>query len=214
MPEGQLATTLISKLLGACGLPQIAKRLTKLYGVYEYILSVKKVEGAIPRELIISLLSALEVFNTFPASFPVSLTTIEKIAARAYREVKRDVFIRDLRRFQEKLPLIIKTYQEWFFQEFPGLSNKPSSLAFLPGFIIFARSFDRSLEAIRSPEALEEGLVAYYISLGKALPDTHLRESLGDAVVVKSFVTRLCEDFKSYQKKPFNFSPPVIKEMK
>lgn len=112
LPDGKLATTLISELLSACGLPQIAKRICKLYGVYEYILSVKRVGNAIPLEVLSFLTESLSMFNTVPASFPRETKIIEKMMTKALLEVKRDVYIRDLRKFQEKLPLIMKTYQE------------------------------------------------------------------------------------------------------
>jgi hypothetical protein len=214
LPEGKLAATLISELLGACKLPQIAKRVCKLYGVYEYVLSARKVGGAISKDLLLLLTEGLMMFNTVPAVFPKDPKVIEKMTSRALKEAQRDVYVRDLRKFQEKLPSIMETYQEWFFEEFPGLRSKPGSLAFLPGFIVFARAFDRSLEAIRSPESLEEGLVAHYVSLGKALPDKHLRANLGDAIVVKTFVSKMSSILKEYLHSPTVYlTPPVIKEM-
>lgn len=182
--------------------------------MYEYVLSARKVGGAISKDLLLLLTEGLMMFNTVPAVFPKDPKVIEKMTSRALKEAQRDVYVRDLRKFQEKLPSIMETYQEWFFEEFPGLRSKPGSLAFLPGFIVFARAFDRSLEAIRSPESLEEGLVAHYVSLGKALPDKHLRANLGDAIVVKTFVSKMSSILKEYLHSPTVYlTPPVIKEM-
>jgi len=80
--------------------------------VYEYVLSARKVGGAISKDHLLLLTEGLMMFNTVPAVFPRDPKVIEKMTSRALMEAQRDVYVRDLRKFQEKLPLIMETYQE------------------------------------------------------------------------------------------------------